>query len=127
MVDFALTDENRLVQAAARAFAEREILPHIRRWDEEGSFPREMFAKLAEQGFLGAPIPEAWGGSGMDYHSFGIIADIGYTYQEAVRRKLLVEANWTAGQPDYYTRNFPYMFSPTLDSYKLIDANTDFV
>src|SRR6266576_878808 len=75
MVDFALTDENRLVQQAARAFAEAEILPHIRRWDEDGGFPREMFGKMAEQGFLGAPIPEALGGSGMDYISFAILCE----------------------------------------------------
>ena len=58
MVDFALTDENRLVRDAVRAFAEAEISPHIRRWDEDGGFPRELFGKMAEQGFLGAPIPE---------------------------------------------------------------------
>ena len=75
MVDFALTDENRLVQQAARAFAEAEILPHIRRWDEDGGFPRELFAKMAEQGFLGAPVPEAWGGAGMDYVSFAILCE----------------------------------------------------
>ncbi len=75
MVDFALTDENRLVQHAARAFAEAEILPNIRRWDEDGGFPREMFGKLAEQGFLGAPIPERWGGSGMDYLSFALLCE----------------------------------------------------
>jgi hypothetical protein len=61
------------------------------------------------------------------YHSFGIMADIGYTYQEAVRRKMVVEAHWTAGQPDYYRRNFPYMFSPTLDADKLVDANVEFL
>ena len=61
MVDFALTDENRLVQQAARAFAEAEILPHIREWDEEGEVHREVFGKMAEQGFLGAPIPERVG------------------------------------------------------------------
>ena len=49
MVDFALTDENRLVQQSARAFAETEILPNIRRWDEEGGFPRELFG----QGWVG--------------------------------------------------------------------------
>jgi len=75
MVDFALTDENRLVQQSARAFAEAEILPNIRRWDEDGGFPRELFGKMAEHGFLGAPIPEAYGGSGMDYHSFGILCE----------------------------------------------------
>src|SRR5690349_24107213 len=34
-----------------------------------------MFDKLAEQGFLGAPIPERWGGSGMDYISFAILCE----------------------------------------------------
>ena len=62
-----------------------------------------------------------------NYNAFGIIADIGYTYQEAVRRKMLVEAHWTAGEPDYYRRNFPYMFSPTLDADRLVDANTEFI
>src|SRR5436190_10070871 len=75
MVDFALTDENRLVQHAARAFAEAEILPNIRHWDEDGGFPRELFARMAEQGFLGAPIPERWGGAGMDYLSFAILCE----------------------------------------------------
>ena len=73
MVDFALTDENKLVQHAARAFAEAEILPSIRDWDRGEGYPSEMFAKLAEQGFLGAPIPERYGGSGMDYISFAIL------------------------------------------------------
>ena len=41
----------------ARAFAEAEILPHIRAWDEDGGFPREMFGKLADQGFLGRAGP----------------------------------------------------------------------
>ena len=75
MVDFQLSDENRLVQQAARAFAEAEILPHIREWDEKGEVHRELFAKMAEQGFLGAPIPEAWGGAGMDYLSFAILCE----------------------------------------------------
>ena len=59
MVDFALTEENRLVRDAARAFAEAEILPHIREWDEKGEVHREVFAKMAEQGFLGRADPGA--------------------------------------------------------------------
>ena len=75
MVDFTLTDENRLVQGAARSFAEAEILPNIRRWDESGGFPRSMFDTMAELGFLGAPIPEAYGGGGMDYVSFALVCE----------------------------------------------------
>jgi glutaryl-CoA dehydrogenase (non-decarboxylating) len=75
VIDLSLTDENRLVRDSARAFCEAEILPSIREWDETGCFPRELFAKMAEQGFLGAPIWERWGGSGMDYISFALLCE----------------------------------------------------
>ena len=75
VVDFALTDENRLVQQSVRAFAEAEILPHIREWDEKGEVHREVFARMGEQGFLGAPIPEQYGGGGTDYISFALLCE----------------------------------------------------
>ena len=76
MVDFALTDENRLVQRAARAFAEAEILPHIREWDEKGEVHREVFATDgASRASWARPIPEAYGGAGMDYISFAILCE----------------------------------------------------
>jgi acyl-CoA dehydrogenase len=75
VVDFALSDENRLVQQSARAFAETEILPHIREWDEKGEVHREVFARMGEQGFLGAPLPEKYGGGGMDYISFALLCE----------------------------------------------------
>ena len=74
-IDFRLTDENRLVQQTVREFAEREIVPNIREWDEKGEVHREIFARMAELGLLGAPIHEQWGGSGMDYLSFAIICE----------------------------------------------------
>ena len=75
MIDFTLTDENRLVRDTARAFVEAEILPHIREWDASGEVHREVFAKMAELGFLGAPIPEGYGGLGMDYISFALLCE----------------------------------------------------
>ncbi len=75
MIDFTLTEENRLVQQAARAFTETEILPYIREWDARGEVHREVFEKMAEQGFLGAPIPERYGGAGMDYISFALLCE----------------------------------------------------
>ena len=75
MIDFTLTDEHKLVRDAARSFAEAEILPFIREWDENGEVHREVFAKMAEMGFLGAPIPEQYGGAGMDYVSFAILCE----------------------------------------------------
>src|SRR5919198_4098649 len=75
VVDVGLTDEQRLVQQSVRAFAEAEILPHIREWDEKGPFPRKLFGKMAELGFLGAPLPERYGGGGMDYISFALLCE----------------------------------------------------
>jgi glutaryl-CoA dehydrogenase (non-decarboxylating) len=75
VIDFTLSDENRLVQQSARAFAEAEILPHIRDWDARGEVHREVFARMGELGFLGAPIPERYGGAGMDYISFAILCE----------------------------------------------------
>ena len=75
MIDFTLTDENRLVQQSARSFTEAEILPNIRDWDARGEVHREVFAKMGELGFLGAPIPERYGGAGMDYISFALLCE----------------------------------------------------
>jgi glutaryl-CoA dehydrogenase (non-decarboxylating) len=75
VIDFTLTDENRLVRDTARAFVEAEILPHIRDWDAGAEVHREVFATMAGMGFLGAPIPEAYGGLGMDYISFALLCE----------------------------------------------------
>jgi glutaryl-CoA dehydrogenase (non-decarboxylating) len=75
VIDFTLTDENRLVQQTARDFAEAEILPNIRAWDAAGEVHPEVFAKLGALGFLGAPIPEAYGGAATDYISFALLCE----------------------------------------------------
>jgi len=75
VIDLTLTDENKLVRESARAFVEAEILPHIRVWDAKGEVHREVFAKMGGLGFLGAPIWERWGGSGMDYISFALLCE----------------------------------------------------
>jgi glutaryl-CoA dehydrogenase (non-decarboxylating) len=74
-IDFSLTPEHRLVQQTARDFVEAEIAPHIRGWDERGEVHREIFAKLGALGFLGAPIPEQYGGAGADYISFALLCE----------------------------------------------------
>lgn len=74
-IDFELTDENKLVQDSARDFAAHEIEPHIREWDAKHEVHREVFTRMGELGFLGAPIPEEYGGPGMDYVSLGILCE----------------------------------------------------
>jgi alkylation response protein AidB-like acyl-CoA dehydrogenase len=64
---FGLTEEQRQLQSAVRAFAEGEIAPHVSEWDEKSEFPHEVVKKLGEMGLLGVIFPEALGGAGMGY------------------------------------------------------------
>lgn len=50
MIDFSLTDENRLVRDSDREFVAAEILPNIRAWDEQGGAHPEVFAMMGELG-----------------------------------------------------------------------------
>ena len=61
-----LTEEQRQVRDLCRDFADKELKPNARRWDEHHQFPKEAVAKLAEMGLLAVAIPPEWGGAGMD-------------------------------------------------------------
>ncbi|MEZ5290506.1 MAG: acyl-CoA dehydrogenase family protein [Vicinamibacterales bacterium] len=65
MIDFSLSDDQRLLARSVRAFAEAEIAPHVRAWDDAQHFPRELLPKLAALGLMGIQIPEDLGGAGM--------------------------------------------------------------
>ena len=67
MIDFELSEEQRVLQASVREMCERLIVPNARRWDEEERFPHEIVPALGEMGLLGMQIPEAYGGAGMWY------------------------------------------------------------
>jgi alkylation response protein AidB-like acyl-CoA dehydrogenase len=64
-MDFRLTDEQELLRRTVRAFADTEIRPHVREWDETQHFPIEAIPALAALGLMGIQIPEQYGGSGM--------------------------------------------------------------
>ena len=72
-----LTSEQLAIRQAAREFADAEIRPHVMEWDEAQHFPREVFGKLAELGFLGTIFPEKYGGAGLSYMDYiGVIEEI---------------------------------------------------
>jgi len=64
-MDFSLSDEQRAIQATARAFADHELLPNAARWDEEQEFPVATLRKAAALGFAGLYVREVSGGSGL--------------------------------------------------------------
>ena len=74
-MDFELNDEQRQVKMSVREFAEGEIAPHVREWDETQHFPVELLPKLAELGLMGVIFPEKYGGSGMGYVEYATIIE----------------------------------------------------
>ena len=71
-MDFELTEEQEMIRRMVRDFAEKEIVPIAGEMDEKGEFPWEIIRKMAPLGFLGLPIPEEYGGAGVDNVSFAI-------------------------------------------------------
>ncbi len=74
-MDFDLTEEQRLLRKSVRDFAETEIRPHAREWDEKQEFPREVFTKLGEMGLMGVVWPAEYGGSGMSTLDYAIVME----------------------------------------------------
>jgi alkylation response protein AidB-like acyl-CoA dehydrogenase len=64
-MDFRPTEEQVLLRRTVREFAETEIRPHVREWDDTQHFPIELMPKLAALGLLGIQFPEQYGGSSM--------------------------------------------------------------
>ncbi|MGE0706337.1 MAG: acyl-CoA dehydrogenase family protein [Vicinamibacterales bacterium] len=64
-MEFRLTPEQTLLRQSVREFAETEIGPHVRAWDEAQHFPIELVHKLAALGLMGIQIPEQYGGAGL--------------------------------------------------------------
>jgi len=75
MLDFDLTEEQRLLEQSVREWGAREVAPKIHDLDREHRFDRAIFPQMADLGLLGASVPAEYGGAGMDYISLGIISE----------------------------------------------------
>ena len=90
-MDFSLNDDQRMIQEAVRKFAHEQILPFARDWDHQGAFPRALLAQMGKLGYLGVPVPEEYGGTGLDYISEAIVfEEVGYA-DSSVRTTLSVQ------------------------------------
>ncbi|HVV88262.1 MAG TPA: acyl-CoA dehydrogenase [Kofleriaceae bacterium] len=71
-MQFALSDDQAAVQKLAREFAQAEVLPQAAAIDRDHRHPAELVKRMAELGFLGIAIPDAWGGAGFDHVSYAL-------------------------------------------------------
>ena len=69
-MDFALTEEQKMIREMCRRFAENEIKPVAARLDETHEHPSDLCRKMGDLGLMGIAIPEKYGGAGMDHVSY---------------------------------------------------------
>ncbi|MCA9724399.1 acyl-CoA dehydrogenase family protein [Kurthia gibsonii] len=74
-MNFQFSDEQNMLRQTVRQFVDAEIMPYIAEWDATGGFDPAIWKKLADLGLLGICIPEAYGGSGMDYNALAIACE----------------------------------------------------
>ena len=74
-MDFNLGPNNKLVAESVRDFANQFIKPNVMDWDESQFFPKELFKKAGEFGFMGILVPESLGGSGLGYQEYVTIIE----------------------------------------------------
>ena len=76
--DLDTVDSLKMIRESARDFAQKHILPHVMEWDEAQIFPRDLFSKMGELGFMGILVPHEYGGSGLGYQEYiTVIEEIG--------------------------------------------------
>ncbi|HYK97138.1 MAG TPA: acyl-CoA dehydrogenase family protein [Candidatus Acidoferrales bacterium] len=90
-MDFDLTAEQQEIRKLAHDFADREIAPGARERDRAERFPHDVLKKMAPIGFLGGPVPEQYGGMGVDYISHAIITEEIGRADSSVRTTLSVQ------------------------------------
>jgi butyryl-CoA dehydrogenase len=75
LIDFELTDEQRLIRETAREFTDREIVPVARENDRNEHFDTDLVKKLGDMGYLGPIVAEEYGGRGLDYRTYALIVE----------------------------------------------------
>ncbi len=110
-----LTDEERMISEAARAYARDKLLPRVVSAFAEERFDREIMTEMGELGFLGATLPEQYGGAGASHVAYGLIAreveaiDSGYRSAMSVQSSLAMYPIYAFGSEEQRQRFLPGM------------------
>lgn len=116
-LDDQLSEEERLVRDTAQAYAQEKLMPRILSAYREERFDREILSEMGELGLLGATIPEAYGGAGLGYVSYGLAAreiervDSGYRSAMSVQSSLVMYPIYTYGSEDQRVKYLPKLAS----------------
>ena len=115
-----LTEEERLVRDTAHAYAQEKLLPRVTKAYLDENFDREIMSELGELGMLGATIPEEYGGAGLGYVAYGLIArevervDSGYRSAMSVQSSLVMHPIHAYGSEAQRRKYLPGLARGTL-------------
>lgn len=116
-LDELLTDEQKMVRDAARAWVKKEVTPIIEEHYEKATFPKHLIKGLAEIGAFGPYIPAEYGGAGLDQISYGLImqelerADSGIRSTASVQSSLVMYPIWRYGSEEQKQKYLPKLAS----------------
>ena len=112
-----LTDEERLVRDTAEGYAQEKLQPRVTSAYLEERFDREILSEMGELGLLGATIPPEYGGAGLGYVSYGLIAravervDSGYRSAMSVQSSLVMYPIFAYGSEEQRRKYLPKLAS----------------
>jgi butyryl-CoA dehydrogenase len=92
-MDFDLTDEQQLIRETARTFADRELAERARENDRNNHFDTELVGKIADQNYLGAIVPQEYGGAGLDYITYALVVEEIGRHDSAMRTVISVQTS----------------------------------
>ncbi len=116
-LDAQLSDEERLVRDTAAGYAQERLQPRVTEAYLEESFDREIMREMGELGLLGATIPTEYGGAGLNYVSYGLVArevervDSGYRSAMSVQSSLVMHPIHAYGSEDQRKKYLPKLAS----------------
>ncbi|MGD8402566.1 MAG: acyl-CoA dehydrogenase [Anaerolineales bacterium] len=115
-----LNDEERMIRDTARRFCQEKLLPGITEANRNEHFDRNIMNQMGEMGFLGSTIPEEYGGAGLSYVAYGLIAreiervDSGYRSAMSVQTSLVMHPIHVYGTEEQRQKYLPKLASGEL-------------
>ena len=117
LLDAQLDDEERMVRDAARDYCQGKLMPRILEANRHERFDREIYREMAVLGMLGATLPEEFGGAGLNYVCYGLIArevervDSGYRSAMSVQSALTMYPIYAYGTAEQRAKYLPMLAS----------------
>ncbi len=108
-----LTEDERMIRDSARAFAQDKLMPRVKSAFRDERFDREIMTELGDMGFLGVMTSEAFGGSGLGYVAYGLVArevervDSGYRSAMSVQNSLVMHPIEEFGSEEQKAKYLP--------------------